>query len=185
MSNDTTNTAKSSAVVVKPISDDMETRLSDIGRQLHHTTLLALTECGIKPTFSDKYETCGAEDLKNLHQQFRALLSEKKRIRRENRVAGIRAAIQGVVDTYMVAARKAKEQFDALPAEVRQFVAAFPATVKIPLSDIRACFPQGASDKEVFADLDYMSYKVTEMTTKGVVIVPFVPATDTSGIKAA
>jgi hypothetical protein len=73
----------------------------------------------------------------------------------------------------MSQARAAKAQMDALPEDVRKFLPAWSNVVKVALSDIRACFPQGASDTEVFADLEYLGYKVTDMTANGKVIVPF------------
>lgn len=166
MSNDNT-------VSVKVLSDAREEEILDIFRTLHGKVLVALQECEIKPQFADNFGKCGNEDYKLLQQQARALISAKGKDRKEKKVAGIRTTIQGVVDTYMSQARTAKATMDAMPEEVRKFLPAFPATVKVPLSDIRACFPEGTTDADLFGDLTYMGYKITDLTPKGQVIVPF------------
>lgn len=165
---------------VKVISDAREEEILSIFRTLHGKVLTALQECDIKPTFNTEWDKCGTADYKDLHQASRTLLSAKVRDRNDKRVAGVRTKIQGVVDTYMSQARAAKAAMEAMPADVRKFLPAFSSTVRIPLSDIRACFPQGATDSQVFADLEYMSYKVTQMNEKGEVLVPFVKAEEKS-----
>lgn len=158
----------------KVVSDAREEEILSIFRTLHGKVLLALQECDIKPTFNTEWDKCTSVDYKELTGTARSLLNAKVGDRKEKRVAGIRTKIQGVVDTHMSQARAAKAAMDALPADVRKFLPAFSTTVKIPLSDIRACFPQGASDTEVFADLEYLGYKVTDMSPTGKVIAPFV-----------
>ncbi len=142
--------------------------------------LTALQECDITAQFNTKFEECGPEDYKNLHQQSRTLLSALRKDKNDKRVAGIRVSVQGVVNTHMETARGEKAQYDAqlaaTPETFRKFITPFPNVVKIPLSDIRACFPTGATDKQVWDDLSYMGYKVTNLSTTGQVIVPFVPA---------
>lgn len=162
-----------SELSVKVINDTHESEILACFKTLHHTVLQALQSCDITAQFNTDFAKCGTEDLKNLHQQSRALVSGKVRDRKEKRVSSIRLAIQGVVDTYMSEARAAKAAMDAMPENVRKFLPAFNANVRIPLTDIRACFPQGASDSEVFGDLEYMGYKVTDLTAKGAVLVPF------------
>lgn len=158
---------------VKVISDAREEEILSIFRTLHSKVLTACTEVGVKPTFNDKFEACGAADYKELHQMSRTLINAKRTAKWEARIAGIRVSVQGVVNAYMVKARAAKSALDALPAEVKQFMPSFSTTVKIPLSDIRACFPQGTTDSQLFSDLEKLGYKVTDLTTKGQVIVPF------------
>ena len=170
--NDTNSAALTSTV--KVITDAREEEILSLYRTLHGKVLTCLTDVGIKPTFNDDFSKCGAEDYKNLHHQSRTLLSAKRKDSTDKRIAGMRLAIQHTVDTHIVAARAAKAQIDALPAEVRKFMPAFPTNVKLALSDIRACFPKDATDAQVFGDLTYMGYKVTDLTDKGVVIVPFV-----------
>lgn len=165
---------------VKVISDAREEEILSIFRTLHGKVLTALQECDIAPQFNADFAQCVMDDYKNLHQQSRALLSALRKDKNDKRVAGIRVGIQGVVDTYMNRARTEKEQYDAqlaaTPETFRKFITAFPNVVKIPLADIRACFPKDATDKQVWDDLTYMGYKVTDLSTKGQVIVAFVPA---------
>lgn len=161
---------------VKVVTDTREEEILGLFRLLHGKVLIALQECDIKPTFNDKFGECGAEDYKNLHTQSRILLSAKRKDRNDTRVAGIRTAIVSVVDTHMEEARARKAKYDAIPAEHREFLAAFPNVVKIPLGKIRACFPKDATDKQVWDDLSYMGYKVTDLSDKGVVVVAFVPS---------
>jgi len=173
---------------VKVVSDAREDEILSIFRTLHGKVLLALQECEVKPLFPDNFAQCAATDYKVLHQQARALLIAKGKDRTDKRVAEIRGKVAEVIDTHMSQARAAKAALEALPADVRKFLPSFSSVVKVPLSDIRACFPTNASDKEVFEDLTYMGYKVTDLTDKGQVIVPFVPApttTDTEEVKAA
>jgi hypothetical protein len=165
---------------VKVISDARGEEILSIFRTLHGKVLTALQECEVAPQFNTDFAQCGAEDYKNLHQQSRVLISALRKEKNDKRVAGIRVSVQGVVDTHLNRAREEKSQYDAqlaaTPENFRKFITAFPNVVKIPLSDIRACFPTGATDKQVWDDLTYMGYKVTDLSTKGQVIVPFVPA---------
>jgi hypothetical protein len=165
---------------VKVISDARGEEILSIFRTLHGKVLTALQECEITAQFNTDFAKCEAEDYKNLHQQSRVLLSALRKDKNDKRVAGIREDVKGVVDTHLNRARGEKEQYDAqlaaTPETFRKFITAFPNVVKIPLSDIRACFPEGATDKQVWDDLTYMGYKVTDLSTKGQVIVPFVPA---------
>jgi hypothetical protein len=165
---------------VKVISETRGEEILSIFRTLHGKVLTALQECEIAAQFPTDFAQCGAEDYKNLHQQSRVLLSALRKDQNDKRVAGIRETVKGVVDTHMQAARAEKEQYDAqlaaTPPNFRKFITAFPNVVKIPLADIRACFPTSATDKQVWDDLTYMGYKVTDLSAKGQVIVPFVPA---------
>lgn len=172
---------------VKVLSDTREEEILDIFRTLHGKVLTALQECDINPLFPTEFGKCGSEAFKDLHQQSRALIISKRKDRNDKRVAGVRSAIASVVNAHMSAARAAKAQMEAMPQEVRQYLPAFPSTVKVPLSDIRPCFPKGESDTQVFADLEYMGYKVTEFNAKGAILVPFKTETPKSEetVKAA
>lgn len=165
---------------VKVISEAREEEILTCFRTLHGKVLTALQECDITPQFNTDFAKCEAEDYKNLHQQSRTLLGALRKDRNDKRVAGIREEVKGVINTHLDRARAEKEQYDAqlaaTPENFRKFITAFPNVVKVPLSDIRACFPTGASDKQVWDDLTYMGYKVTDLSAKGQVIVPFVPA---------
>jgi hypothetical protein len=183
MSNDTTKS-------VKVLSDAREEEILSIFRTLHGKVLTALQECDIAAQFHKEWGDCEPKDYKVVHQQARALLSAKMVDRNEKRLSGIRIQIQSVVSTYMERARGAKAQLDALRVtmgEAGAALPAFPKDVKVPLSEVRACFPTGTGDAQVFSDLEYMGYKLNDLSPKGQVLVPFVAAEEKSAevVKAA
>lgn len=156
---ETTKSVKS--VVV--ISDAQESDILDCFRTLHHKVLGALQTCDIKPLFPTEFSKCGSEDYKLLHQQSRTLIATKRNAKWEARISGIRTNVQGVVNAYMVKARAAKAQFDALKLSMGEngaLLPAFPSTVTIPMSDIVGCFPSNTDMKEVWKDLNDMSFQV-------------------------
>ena len=160
---------------VKVLSDARETEILGIFRLLHGKVLVALQECEIKPQFPTEFEKCGAVDTKVFQQQARALINSKVAARAEARLAGIRKAIQGAISSHMEAAWERKAKYDAIPAEHREFLAPFPTFIKVPLKDMRALLPKDMTDKQVFDDLTALGFKVTEVTDKGTVLVPFTP----------
>lgn len=165
---------------VKVISDAREQEILAIFQTLHGKVLTALQETDIATLFEKEWAKCGPEDYKKLHQQSRALLETLRTDRTTKRVASIFEGVKGVVATHMEAARARKAEYDAdlaaTPERIRKLVAPFPTSFKVPMSEVRACFPKDATDTQVFADLKFMGYQVTEMTAKGSVIVTFVPA---------
>lgn len=171
----TTNTI--AAVIAKVISDAREEEINTILRTLHGKVRIVCPEVGISANFPDTYEACGLDDIKRVEATARLLIGAKRKDRKDRAVASIREKIVAVVNTYMVKARKQKERLDALRAETpedeRGMLPSFSNVVRIPLTDIRACFDKGADDKQVFSDLEYMGYKVTDLSPNGKVLVPF------------
>lgn len=169
----------------KLISDTREEEIITAFRTLHSKVLNALQECDIAAQFNKEFSKCNTEDIKNLHQQSRALISAKAKAKKEARVADVREKIQVVVNKYMSEARTAKAALESLPDNVRKFLPTFSSTVKIPLTDIRACFPSNENNTQVLSDLEYLGYKVTDLANSGIVIVPFKSEDVEVEIKAA
>lgn len=169
-------------IVVAPsssvISDAREEEIVQVFKALHTKVVQVLKEVDVKPLFNPKWEECRREDYRSLHQQARALISAKVEDRTNRRIAGVRSRVLDVIEAYMAKARVAKMQYDSFKATMGEEGAMLPPfsnNVKVPLSEIRACFPANTSDAQLLNDLDYMEFKVTDMTPKGMVIVPFVP----------
>lgn len=158
---ETTKSVKS--VVV--ISDARNEEILSIFRTLHGKVLTALQECDITAQFKDNFAKCGAEDLKNLHQQSRALLNAHKTSKWEARIGSVRNGIQSVIDTHMVAQRAAKSQLDALRltmGDAGSMLPAFPAAFSIPVSDIVGCWPTNTDMSLVSKDMLDLGYTVVK-----------------------
>lgn len=157
-----TNTAAaptSNAKVLPCVSAEHESAIVDNFRKLHHIVLQGLQTVGIKPLFNDTFAHCNNEDYKQLHQQARAMLTTAAKVRWDSYSAAITKAIQGVVDTHMEKARKAKERHDALLAacedeEERALMPRFPNVVKVGLPALKGAFPEGKSDLDIQGELN-------------------------------
>lgn len=173
MSENNTSAVKS----VKVISDARNEEILGIFRTLHGKVLTALQEVGVKPTFNDNFDKCGTEDYKNLHQQSRVLISAHKQAKWEARIAGIRAGVQGVINTHMSTQRKEKADYDAIPAQHRKFLAPFPTAFQVPVSEMVGAWPQDTSIAVIRKDLEDMGFKVLRVSDDSLAVkVAFVPA---------
>lgn len=150
MSTKNTTSDKSVKVINQAQADDILTCF----RTLHGKVLNALQACEIAPLFNTDFSKCVNEDYKNLHQQARALLTAKSAKEWNDYIGAIKEKILVVVDSHQAKARAAKESFDKLPSEMRAYMPAFPSTVKVPVSDLKPCFPQGKSDNDILVELD-------------------------------
>jgi hypothetical protein len=163
-------TSNDSAVKSTTISSDVEERLTATFKTLHHLVSTHMVSAGAKLTFMSEFEKCGMEDYKEVAHAARKLLGAKRQEKWENRIKGIRAGIQGVVDTYMNRKRAAKAQFDALPEELRAEGVTFNPNVSIPVKELVGCFPQGATQEQILRDLKDLSYNVIQNAEKAYLI---------------
>lgn len=138
---------------VKVISDVRSEEIVSCFRTLHHKVLLALTECDIAPLFNTDFAKCAPEDYKNLHQQSRVLLSAKRDAAWNAYISDIKIKIQGVLDTHMGLAREDKAEWDNL-SERAKARSPWSNTVKVPVSDLLPCFPEGKDLSQVVVELD-------------------------------
>jgi len=162
---------------VKVINSAREDELLSLLRTLHGKVLTCLTEVGAKPTFPEDFSKCGNEDYKNIHQASRALISGARKARWEKEVAGIRTGLKSVIDTYMVAQRAEKADYDAIPAQHRKFLAPFPTSFSIPFSALTSAFPQGTTPEQMVARCKELSHTVVKGENGYALKVAFVPAT--------
>lgn len=118
-----------------------------------HAVVYGNEKANGKTSLPERFEDCTTVQIKETHSKARALIAEYETAQVESRLAPIRVKVQVVVEAQLAEARKAKAAFDALPEAVRQFMPAFPASVKVPLEAFADCFPASQSEAERLRDL--------------------------------
>jgi hypothetical protein len=176
--------SQNTTVTAKVVSASTFATLCDLNESVHHAVKIAMTDVGQKLTFSDDFSKCGKEDYKNIHQALRTLISAKRQAMWEEEVAEIRAGIQGITSTYMNAKREEKAEYDSIPAQHRKFLAPFPTSLSVPVSDFTALFPKGTTIEQMVARCKELSHTVVKLESGYVIKVAFEPASDTTA-KAA
>ena len=139
--------------VIKVVSDAREEELLSYMRSLHSKMLTILQEVGVEPKFNTDLSKCVNEDYKQLHHQMRILIAEKDKAKWDTYAASLMGGIQGVVNTHMEKAQARKARYDAVPAEDREFLAPFPTTIKVPVSELVAHFPKEKTIDQVVGEL--------------------------------
>lgn len=138
-----------------------------------------------KTNLPDRFEDCTTVQVKEIHSKSRAMLAEYHESKVEARLRPIREKSDLVVAQFMAEARKAKAAFDAMPENMRSFLPAFPASVKVPLSAFEGCFPAGMNDAEKVRDLRTLYPQVGANSEKAThVNIPFKAEKDAE-VKAA
>lgn len=139
--------------VVKVVSDKREEELLSYMSSLHGKMLTILQEVGVEPKFPKEFAACKGEDYKNMHHQMRILIEAKDKAKWDTYVSSLEAGIMGVINTHMDAAHAKKARYDAIPADAREFLAPFPNTIKIPVSEFVPHFPKGKTLEQVVAEM--------------------------------
>lgn len=166
--------SKSTTISSAVITNSTETDIVSAFAILHDAVLKGIIQVEKKATFDVDFTKCGREDYKYLADMARELLAAKAKDRWEQAIAAKRQGVLGVVNTYMSAAQTAKEQFDALPDNVRQFMS-FPSNVTIPFSALSQFWGEGTTNADMIKDLKSLSYTVAEKEKDSYVIkVPYI-----------
>lgn len=91
--------------------------------------------------------------------------------RQEEKVRAFRQGVKEVIVPYLETQQAAREQFLALPKEVRQFMPAFPTDAYIPFEAVSEVFPSGTNPDMAVKMLHQMGYKVSKKEGKAYVVV--------------
>lgn len=148
------NDKNTAAPTVATISDKTEEGIRAAYKALHHLLLSHIVDNKLpEPTFQQDFGKCNAEDYKAIHLMANGTIRAKDLAREAQRVAPLLTGLQGLRDTYTVRAREAKKTFDALPAEVRQFMPAFPTNITIPATEVAKVWPSATPASTIARDL--------------------------------
>ena len=90
--------------------------------------------------------------------------------RKEEKVRAFRQGVSEVVSPYIEAQSAAREQFLALPKEVRQFMPSFPTSAYIPLDAVASVFPAGTAEAHMVSMLHTLKYKVSKKDSKSFIV---------------
>ncbi len=143
------------------ISDNVEQQAKAAFQTLH--SLFSTHGSTVMPTdFAD----LGLDGYEKLATRAIGAIKAARMARREAAIAGIRASIKGTVEAAVQSHKVQKEAYDTLlsstPEAMRKFIAAFPTSVQVPMSDIDGAFPEGTKLETKVALLKEMSYPVSK-----------------------
>jgi hypothetical protein len=172
----TSSSAPVVAAVLALVSDDSAEKLTSALKSMHG--VVASYDGTTLPTFSD----CSDEEYQAICIRSINALIRLRKARRLAALDGVKAKVQGVLDTHLAAQRLLKAQYDAVPAAIRPMLPPFPMQCSVPLADIVGCFPQGEAEGAIVKSLHDMSFTVSkpDLRTKTkhayTVIFPFTDA---------
>ncbi len=163
------------AAVLAIVSEESADTLTSALRSMHG--VVAAYDGAVLPTFTD----CSDEEYQTICiRSINALIRRRKSLRLAA-LDGVKAKVQGILDTHLAAQRVLKAQYDAVPAAIRPMLPPFPAQCAVPLADIVGCFPAGEAEGTIVKSLHDMSFTVSKpdgrTKAKGTYTVVF-PFTD-------
>jgi hypothetical protein len=190
------NTAPFTVSIVAPstpaVSDELAKRGADILAALAtlHTLTINLNGAEGKPL--PPFAQCGEKEHRASVDRacfvLRTIEAANRKAREDAekaRLAAVRASIQGVIDTYMVAAQGEKAEYDRLSPGLQAKMGPFPSKVRVPLSDLVGCFPQGTPAAQIVSGVKALSYTVGSTGTAFFLEVPFTPTASEAPVLAA
>ncbi len=175
MSTSTASVVAAVPAVLAIVSEESADKLTSALRSMHG--VVAAYDGAVLPTFTD----CDDAALEAICvRSINALLRRRKALRLAA-LDGVKAKVQGILDTHLDAQRVLKAQYDAVPAAIRPMLPPFPTTIVVPLAALVGCFPTGEAEGNVVKALHDMAFTVVKpdgrTKAKGTFSVTF-PYTD-------